>query len=430
MIPMRRHESAFTLVELMVSTTILVLMMIILLQMTGQTANTWRYGAAKAEQFQEARKAFETVTRRISEATLNTYWDYYVPPRDPQNSTDPTKPPTAYVRQSDLRFRVVNMASPTFSTGGIFRPTQGVFFQAPVGMVDDVDTPLANLDDLLNSWGYFVEVDTTSRVPSFLESTFPTRTRARLMEFRQPSEEFDLYKRLQAKLAKQMTGAATTNGEIPNRDPVIGGNGRAAAEDDDWFAEQVRLPATNIKRRTRVLAENILALVVLPRLSPTDERARKENVSKADSFNLQKDKILLTPNFEYHSKQLSNYVTDPAVSSTYEPNDKSRDPELNPKNQLPPVVQIAMFAIDENSAQRLAETYRSGDLGLTEMMKVGKAAEELFRDATKLETSKDATTPNDLAKFEKTLTDLKLSYRLFSSNVAIRGAKWSRAQVK
>lgn len=420
---MTRKQAAFTLVELMVSTTILVLMMVILLQMTGQTANTWRYGAAKAEQFQEARKAFETMTRRVSEATLNTYWDYYIDPAEKAASNDPKRvPPASYVRASDLRFRIVNMNKPDYSPAGLYRPTQGIFFQAPIGMVEERNSELTKLDDLLNSWGYFVEVDSTNRVPSFLAADYPPRRRARLMEFRQPTEEFDLYKRLQEQLAAGKRKLRP--GEIPDRDPAIGGDGRVDVRDDSWFIDPLKVPSTQANRRARVLAENVLALVILPRLTPTDERARQEAINKNSGDVVDTQKILLTPDFQYHSKQLSNYT-----GAGYSP-DKV-DPELNPKNQLPPVVYFAMFAIDETSAHRLAELNPTAeDLGLDRMLQGGVDGSVMFTASKNLESTEVPPKDGDLKLFEQKLIDLKLSYRLFSSNVALRGAKWSRTQVK
>jgi uncharacterized protein (TIGR02599 family) len=427
---MYRKHSGFTLVELLVSTTILILIMVVLLQMTAQTSATWRNGAAKAEQFQEARKAFETVTRRIADATLNTYWDYYIPPKA-TNSSLP-QPPTDYVRQSDLRFRVVNMSGPDYTSPGTYRPTQGIFFQAPIGMVEETDSTLSNLDDLLNSWGYFVEVDNTSRVPRFLESNYPTRTRARLMEFRQPTEEFDIYSRLATKLQNQLTQATFQPGDIPVRDPVpSASNGKVDPSDDLWFSTAIKLPSTDPNRRVRVLAENILAMVILPRLSPADERARADSAKRNDGTVVDKDRMLLTPDFQYHSKQLSNYNGQPPGAQPEPSYHSIIDPELNPKNQLPPVVQVAMFAIDENSAQRLAEKNRNGDLGLPEMINHPTGSPgPLFADATKLEANPATGTNGDLKLFEDQLIKLGLNYRLFQSNVALRGAKWSRAQVK
>ena len=78
-IPQRdvRGPTAFTLVELMVSVVIVMLLMLLLLTITDATRKTWVTTTARAEQFRGARAGFESMTRRLSQATLNTYWDYF-----------------------------------------------------------------------------------------------------------------------------------------------------------------------------------------------------------------------------------------------------------------------------------------------------------------------------------------------------------------
>ena len=75
------------------------------------------------------------------------------------------KAPKDFVRQSQLRFISGPMAKLAQNAN---RPTHGVFFQAPLGFVEGVDD-LGRLENLLNTWGYFVEVadDSDSR-PAFL----------------------------------------------------------------------------------------------------------------------------------------------------------------------------------------------------------------------------------------------------------------------
>jgi uncharacterized protein (TIGR02599 family) len=243
------------------------------------------------------------------------------------------------------------------------------------------------------------------------------------MEFRQPSEEFDLYKRLEEKLRPYQK--KNKSGDPPKvRDPDIGGDGKADAQDDRWFTDPLKVSIDDPNRRVRVLAENVLALVILPRLTPSDERARKDAMARGDTSIIDRQHVLLTPDFQYHSKQLSNYT-----GANYNP--KQIDPELSPKNQLPPVVQISMIAIDEASAQRL-EQLNPGqtDLGLPDLLRDSGGGSSLFSDATKLNSTPQPPTVGDLELFEKKLIEKKLSYRIFSSNVALKGAKWSRTQVK
>ena len=73
--------------------SIISLLLIVLLQMTNSTSELWTRTTGKTEQFRAAREGFESMTRNLSQATLNTYWDY-----DNPNS------PTRFMRQSELRF--------------------------------------------------------------------------------------------------------------------------------------------------------------------------------------------------------------------------------------------------------------------------------------------------------------------------------------
>jgi uncharacterized protein (TIGR02599 family) len=151
-----KKEGGFTLVELLVSTALLTGLMLILVSILDQTQKTWRFTRTKVEQFSGARAAFESMTRRLSQATLNTYWAYEYP------NDDPSKTPTKYVRQSELRFLSWPMRSittpalpPPEGITGEARATHGVFFHAPLGFVEEAR--FKGLVNLLNTWGYFVE---------------------------------------------------------------------------------------------------------------------------------------------------------------------------------------------------------------------------------------------------------------------------------
>ncbi len=336
---------------------LVVLLTLMLVTITNQTSQTWRYTANKVEQFSAAREAFEVVGRRLSQATLNTYWDY-----------DDPKAPRHYVRQSDLRF----LCGPTETLAGTStppRPTHGVFCQAPLGLTDnsqastDPARDYRGLPSLLNTWGCFVEFGSDADLrPAFLTSNNPPlRYRFRLMELVMPSERLTIY----------------------STDPAA-----AQANWHGWFAPAL----ADSQRPVHVLAENIVALILLPKLSAVEEEARRHA-----------GKQPLSPDYTYDSAGTK------------------ADPEVNPHHQLPPVVQVTMIALDEFSAARLAHGAgdQAPDLG----------ARTLFQDSTKLEDDAGTVTPGDgdLATFQKKLTEARLTYRVFTSNVSIRGAKWSRA---
>lgn len=353
---MPRRTAGFTLVEVMVSAGIVVVIMGVLLSMTDQTQRLMRTTSAKVEQFQQARVAFETMTRRLAQASLNTFWDYeYVGGR-----------PKRYQRAAELRF--VSGVTTTLTKGpgdnGRTRPGHSVFFHSPNGYVED-QANFGALDLLINAGGYFVEIGTDEdTIPPFLVGNIPARKRFRLMELMQPSEQLRTYQFQQA-------GAT------------------------DWFAPLVTAPIKD--RKVRVLAENIVALIILPRLSKADELLWMKG---------SKTPPVLAPLYSYDTTNI-----------------KVSDPILNPHNQLPPVIQVAMIAIDEPSAKKLEESSgNDANLGLD--------YSKLFRNPSVLEDDPSTVTPNDgdLSKLETMLTSKHASYRIFSTNVSIRGAKWSRSQ--
>ena len=103
-----------------------------------------------------------------------------------------------------------------------------------------------------------------------------------------------------------------------------------------------------------------------------------------------------------------------APDYTYDSTKTNANPQLNPKNQLPPVVQLTMVAVDEKSVARLGLS-SIGDANVFGLS-------TLFNDTTKF--------AGDLATLEKTLATKRVRYRIFTTNVQIRAAKWSREQVK
>lgn len=368
--PRAPSRNGFTLVELLVASTIIVILCGMLIQVTGMTAKIWKNTQAKIEQFQAARTAFDSMTRKLSQASLNTYWDY----DNPSVLTQPTARPSKYVRQSELRFICGNMSSnepsPLMTASTRKWVTKGIFFNAPLGYVSSAD--YRGLDTLYNTWGYFVEFgdDRETRPPIVTEAIVPARYRFRLMEMMAPSENLFIY--------------SQTSG--PSRNRGYGSN--------TWYSNYVS-PATG-SRPVHVLAENVVALLFVPKLAKKEQEARS---------------------LAGKSVLCQNYLYD----SYYNPSKPEGDPEINSANQLPPIVEVTMVAIDEASAQKLADKNGAA-------LPVFGAS--LFRDTTKLHDDPGTTAPTDgdLAKFGKELTASGLNYRVFSANISIRAARWSREQ--
>ena len=176
--------------------------------------------------------------------------------------------------------------------------------------------------------------------------------------------------------------------------PRGGINGR------EWFTDALFSSAPP----AHILAENIVALIILPRLS---EGEKDPQTSQA--FNAYD----LAPKYSYDSTAGNS------------------NPSLNPRNQLPPVVQVTMVAVDEASFKRLSPDTTAPDFGLATMF---LNASNYDTDMAQLQANllqHDYTTMvNGTSKtFTPTVSvGAPLNYRIFTSNVSIKGAKWSRAQ--
>ncbi len=368
--PSRRCHSApagFTLIELLVSTAIIALLLLVLVAITESARKTWVTTTARVEEFRGARTGFEVITRRLSQATLNTYWDYFDASgnaRSPASSASFV--PARYGRQSELRF--ISGPAATLGLPTSTCPTHAVFFQAPLGFVANTGA-YARMENLLNTWGYCIQFGEDSAFrPSFIPlGTVPLRYRFRLMEMMEPSESLSLYR----------------------EELNAGGNSFYTAR--TWYLT----PFSASPRPVRVVAENILALVLLPKLAPDDQRAG--NYSDGS----------LAPNYLYDSTG-TNMST-------------MADKNLNPRHQLPPVIQVTMVAVDEASFSRVqgrATTMPSAWFS------------GLFTAPGDTSDPAKPGLAKDLQTFQTTLQNTKpaLNYRVFSTNVSLKAAKWSREQ--
>ena len=141
-----------------------------------------------------------------------------------------------------------------------------------------------------------------------------------------------------------------------------------------------------VSRKNIIAGSRAIAFVITPRLSKAEEIPLQSNATHSP----------LAPNYGYDSTGTN------------------ANPQLNPRNQLPPVVQLTMVAIDEKSAASLGLS-SSGD---SDIFKIST----LFSDTTKF--------AEDIATLEQTLATKRVKYRIFTTNVQIRAAKWSREQIK
>ncbi len=361
---------------------ILILLMLILLSMTNATQRTWTNTTGRVEQFREAREAFESMTHRVSQATLNTYWDYQY------SSTTSGTVPESYIRQSELRF----ISGPNLSgsaTSNPPRPGHSIFFQAPLGFVSN--STYQGFNNLLNTWGYYVEFADDSSLPPFVSTLYAAhnkhRYRYRLMEMMEPSDSLSLY--------QYTSGNGKYQTNQPNNPLYMTGTGAPVGYTGmEWFT----VPLGNSSPK-RAIADNVIALVILPKLTPSDEKEVTPNYTDAS----------LAPNYTYDSTSIGAASSGAAVDIE----------NLDSKNQLPPVVQVTMVAVDEASYSRFYSNQTTPpDFGLG----------TLFQNVGDTQNPANAGYAQDLNTLESTLQSKKLNYRVFTTNVSIKGAKWSRAQ--
>ena len=355
-------KRAFTLIELLVSMTVLSILLLVCASVLDQSRRTWSQARARVDQFREARIAFDILTRNLAQAGLNTYWDYYYKETGTnEGPADNAVPPSAYVRHSELQFQsgtAYQMIGPAASPASY--PGHAVFFQAPLGL--SVNHP--GLGNLLNARGYYVEFDTdeTDKPPFIVERGLPLSHRYRLMEYRPPAER-------------------TTSAKSPFQGNTI------YTKPVDWFRQDLS-PAS------RVVAENILLLIISPRVPDSVASAAKLSP------------WWIAPRYDYNSLDRDNSTV--SVESVRIRADGTTD--QGTQHLLPPLLEVTMVAADDGSAARWIE--RRGGKAVPIQQESGAA----FTDPSLYD--------RDLQRLKDYLTSQKLSHRIFTATIALRNARW------
>lgn len=288
---------AFTLVEMLVSLAVLSLLILGLSSLLSISSNNWVNTKGRLQQFSSARMSFDYMTHNLSQATLNTYWDYEYT----EGASASEERPTAYQPVSDLQFKIAQAKDVIRSEKS--PQSHAIFFQAPLG----VSNQYQSLSNLLNARGYFVEFgDDLGDRPDFLQGQVPPRYRFRLKEFRPPSESNLVYKEL-------LEGGETFS---------------------EWFRSDSELYEEPLieHKVVRKVADNVIALIISPRIS--DKEALAAGYLSPLEF---------APNYTYDSR-IKNPTGNRKVNTTH---------------QLPPLVKIIMISISELSAAGLAEKHGS-----------------------------------------------------------------------
>lgn len=344
-----QKKAGFTLVEMLIGMAVLSLIMVMVFTLTGMTGTAVRRSSAQVEAFKAARKAFDALSLNLAQATLNTYYDYYDAnrsPRTPSNSA--TFVPARYGRQSDLHF--VSGSSLVPSAWDCI--SHSVFFQSSLGYATQAD--LTGLEHTLNNCGYFVAYgEDITPLPAAAGISLQNTKRFRLYQFIQPTE----------KLMNYASGASPLDWF---RNPLLNAAGKNMAQ----------------RNGVHVLADNILALILRPRVSQEQDAVR-------DS---------LSGDYQYDSHVAWTGGNQPAQM-----------------HQLPPLVDVAVLALDEaSSKQRLTGAESSSEA----VAVLGVEFEKLFRKSAELDA--------DLQLLQEQLAARHVVFRLLRTTVQIRGSNWTR----
>lgn len=368
----RRSQRGVTLLELLVSLAILGIVLLVIAQAMNTMQNTWVSVRGKADGFRNTRLALDTVTHRLSQATLNSRW-----------RADDTR--LQYVRDSDLHF--VSGKAPALLNDFTKAAGHGVFFQAPFGQdakpansssSTSFDGPLDTqaLDETLNAWGYFVEFgsDADER-PDFMQQSndrFPPRRRFRLLEFRQPAHELTLFDLSTGQPPQLLINQATTPTPLYT-----------------WF--RVPLAANTYRERhVSMVAENVLAII----LTPLDSKLRSNGASADAPFQV-------APDGEWDSRRFQWEGPSPPAANTE---------AYYQWHRLPPAYQVTAIATSEDSWMAMTDGQIESTADQLRTLING-----LFTQGAKLE--------DDLNFVQQTLDAMKprMRYKIISILVPLAG---------
>lgn len=373
--------SAFTLVELLVSMTVLAILLLLLTQLTNALRSAIANTTAGIEQFRDARVAFETMTRRIGQATLNAYDD--VNPGVANGTAASTA--SAYIRASELRFVTGDagsliVGSPYGQSKSPY-PTDAVFFQAPLGFSSDSKN--AGLAQILNTCGYFVQWGSDQSLrPPFLPQTLAYRWRFRLMELIEPSERLTVY---------NYTSGSDGATPMPKSNSWTYTN-------FDWFQIPLGTSSTSNQTSTpvHVLADNVIFLALLPTLAP--ENAQQNPGPGPDGTSID-----IAPNYYYNTAYSSCTISPFSGTRLY-----NGDSLPYAQNQLPPLVYVLMIAVDDKSFARYATSISDPANSFPDLGQVGS-----LKDASYTTRAADVKTVTDK------LIAARIGYRIFSAAVPL-----------
>jgi uncharacterized protein (TIGR02599 family) len=254
--------------------------------------------------------------------------------------------------------------------------------------------------NLLCGRGYFISWgDDLGFRPPFLASvtTVQPRFRYRLMEYSPTSESNQIYY------------DPVNAGDLGNRRPITD-PGRTR----QWFQDALAPTSTILagesrttRAFTRPVADNIIALVISPQYEQSATQPNPES---------------LAPLYVYDS--VYGPYPPPGEPGAPERTGNPGAPPPPPGSQgtqhtLPPLLKITMVAIDSAAGERLAELGNAA-----QQQRLAGILAPLFTSATNYNAPNSAYR-GDLQTLTNFLVAEKLNYRVFSTTVVMKQARWS-----
>lgn len=388
----------------MVATVIMVILMGIIFQLTASLADIWRSTSGKISAFQGARNGFEAMSRSLEQSTLMTYLDYVDnanPPQPRPGQFNANWAPNSYARASELHFvsgPATELLPSSYSSAS---QSHAVFFQAPLGVASNSNWQ--RLNQLLNSVGFYVEyADEKPAWPQFIRDIMGSqeRYRFRLMQWIEPSENLSVY---------FYTKPATTQNN-------------SYSHSLRWFQDVIPNPGaapSGAQTRARVIADNVIAIFIRPRLSTIDEDWLDDGILNATATG-----GLLAPTYRYDSRAWTQGF--PArgpvnLRTAVIPGTSRRYVDLM-RNQLPPLMDVALIAIDPRDAERLC---RQSTIDPTLAVPSGTFELRTQLNAADFLFNPDGSGTSDMEKFEAQLGSAGVNFRVFKATLTMKGAKWS-----
>ncbi len=449
----RNTNTGFTLIEVMVSSALIVVIMGFLMYTMDQTQRTMKGADSRVNQFQATRVAFEAMTRNLSQATLNTFWDLDMG----KTETEGKLTPMGYRRNSDLHYISGKASSPLMlNSKENINPTHAVFFQAPLGVTfqgnDEILTSNGYAEDknsdskiteskrkyrflsgLMNVCGYYINWGPDPRIPKFLKDEFAAdktklRYRYRLTEVIQPSETVTIYNNPWY-TRPERTGKAKENNFIAS---ATDDNARSKIYKTatDWIRVAVGKEEPTLGTKTdysRPLADNIVAMIIVPKVPESDRKvvANLDDLSVDYEYDSRPQKVYEAsqttsgPSFAKGTAQLSTLLKDSSTSR-----------ELTQYAQLPPIVQVTLVAIDDESASRLEASLDAPENGPSEHWADGlftklRGVEDFNEEIGDPSKPDSKSLLGRLSGVDKSTRLPKMNYRIFTTDVVMRSAKWS-----